>query len=405
MNINRKTGEHLIYAVKMKRCRREEKDEKKRSPKSIKQCSTESTSPLSWSDLDPNMVGEIKKKLYNWADYIRFSSVCKSWQAAEHETRAADVLPWLMVVDRPDISKINCYLFEPSAPHLRPVVSHTIKLDQFFDISSLDIRFSIIYVDGCLLMSMFNTQATCSSFVCLSLPSKKVCAIPRLHHPQVYRASGCEMFRGVSTSPSCADCVFLALHITDDYKRSVSIFRHGDTDWTTTEFVGGWFGVPCAEDVVFINGVFYFLLWGGRLGSYDTATGELECHHLECEIELRSHKFFGLDGELMVKFWDINTRTTCIRRFDWSHHVWAPLQNLGNQSLFLSRRSVYADKLNYYGVSANKIYVRQGRGCGVYSLENGQLLYCSSSGLRNWDGLDYNMDYSVWVEPFDLLPK
>ena len=124
----------------------------------IEHCSTKFD--RSWSDLHLDLREEIKKKLYG-ADSIRFSSVCKSWKAAQHWTRPADVLPWLMVINRENVSNINYYLFEPSAPHSRPVITDTIYLDRFFDISHVDhSSVSFIYRDGCLVISMSNIQAT-----------------------------------------------------------------------------------------------------------------------------------------------------------------------------------------------------------------------------------------------------
>ena len=134
------------------------------------------------------MLGEIKKKLYG-GDYIRFRSVCKSWKAVQHhETRPADVLPWLMVIKRENLSTINYYFFEPSAPHLRPVISETIYLDQFFDISRIDDDSSVSFIhrDGCLVISVSDIQATGLYFLLLTLRTKKVCTIPQLHYPYSY---------------------------------------------------------------------------------------------------------------------------------------------------------------------------------------------------------------------------
>lgn len=388
----------------MKRCRRGEEDEndtKKRS-KFIEKCLTKFN--RSWSDLHLDLLGEIKKKLYG-ADHIRFNSVCKSWRAAQHGTRPADVLPWLMVIDREDVSKINYYLFEPSTPHLKPAISDTIYLDRFFDISRMDISFSIIYRDGCLFISLSNIEGTYSYFLLLTLRTKKVVTIPPLRHPLLCGASNCKMFTAVSSNPTSPDCIFLVLHYTNDYMREVSTFRRGDADWKTTDHFGSRFGFPCTEDVVFLHGNFFFLFSCGRIGCYNTCYGILNCLDLQSAIHLRHfRKFFGLDGELMVECYDAEARKVCIRRFDWSQNVWVPLQSLGNRSLFLSSRSVYVDATNYYGVSANKIYVRRDRICYVYSLKNGRMLKCTLSGLRNWDGLDYDMEYSVWVEPHVFLP-
>ncbi|KAK1356156.1 hypothetical protein POM88_049412 [Heracleum sosnowskyi] len=65
----------------MKRCREEEKDSSKKKSK------------LGSEDFNLDVLGEIKKRLFG-GDYIRFGAVCKNWMAAQHEKRAADVLPW-----------------------------------------------------------------------------------------------------------------------------------------------------------------------------------------------------------------------------------------------------------------------------------------------------------------------
>ena len=65
----------------MKRCTKKDKEEKEKTDKCIKmkQCSKKLKS---WADLDLDLLGEIKKKLY------RFTSVCKSWLGAEHQKRS-----------------------------------------------------------------------------------------------------------------------------------------------------------------------------------------------------------------------------------------------------------------------------------------------------------------------------
>lgn len=377
----------------MKRCREEEKDSSKKKSK------------LGSEDFNLDVLGEIKKRLFG-GDYIRFGAVCKNWMAAQHEKRAADVLPWLMVLYRTNISKLSYYLYEPSAPHLKPIISDVIHLDHFFDIFRIQNSMSIIYLYGCLFISMYDNDFTCSYSLLFSLATKKVTTLPQFNLPLVSTMTIFKLLKAVSTNPTSPDCVFLALYIANDHQRVIGIFRHGDTQWTTTHSTGGWFGFPCSDDVVFIRGVFYFLFKGGRLGSYDIATGELKFDHSQkCTTQLRNiHKFFGLDGELMVKYYDAKARKICIRSYDWSHKVWVPLKSLGNRSLFFSSRSVYVDASNYYGVSANMIYDRKDRTCYVYSLQNGELFECTSSGLRNWDALDFDIE-SVWVEPPDLLPK
>ncbi|KAL8095603.1 hypothetical protein AgCh_036863 [Apium graveolens] len=107
----------------MKRCTKKDKEEKKNTSKSIKmkQCSKKLKS---WADLDLDLLGEIKKKLY-WGDDVRFGGVCKTWQAAEHEKRAGDVLPWLLFLSRnPDVNKVSYDLYQPNNLHPdQPLIS------------------------------------------------------------------------------------------------------------------------------------------------------------------------------------------------------------------------------------------------------------------------------------------
>lgn len=384
----------------------EKKNMSKTQMKSMKQCANKlKSSSVAWSDLDLDMVGEIKKRLY-WSDYVRFSGVCKSWQAAHHDKRPADVLPWLMNIRRENISEISYRLYEPSAPHVEPpTVSGIIALDQIFDVSCMQNHMSVIYRDGCLCVSMFNKESTCSYFMLYTLATKKIIKLPQFNHPQLPELFDFDLFTAVSTIPTSPDCVFLVLLISNNHKWSIGMYRHGDTEWSITKYEGGSSGViPCVDDVVFIRGVFYFLCTDDRLGSYDISSEELKLDTFSATIDYRDiKKFFGLNGELMLAYYDLNARKFFITSYDWSQKLWVPLKSLGEQSLFFSSHSVYVDAINFYRVSANKIYIREHRTCYVYSLDNG--LESTSSGLRNWGGLDYYAGCSVWVEPPHLLPK
>ncbi|XP_074345216.1 F-box/kelch-repeat protein At1g57790-like [Apium graveolens] len=274
-----------------KRCREAEEHERNdnnnNNNNNTKKKTTLSISPAeaaaTWSELPLDALGEIKKKLF-WGDHVRFSSVCKTWLSAQLAKRASDVLPWLLLLDRENLSRVSYYMYEPSASHPDPVISQ------------------------------------------------------------------------VSTNPTSPDCVFLALHITNaPYVWSISTFRHGDTRWTTTLPFGGWYNipdVPCVEDVVFIRGVFYFLFLGGRLGSYDIATMQLKLEFPNLQDINKFDKFFLLDEELIVTYFD-EEASYCIRRLDWSDKVWVPVESLKDRSLFLSKHSVFVDIINCYGDGIN----------------------------------------------------
>ncbi|KAK1380172.1 hypothetical protein POM88_026916 [Heracleum sosnowskyi] len=312
-----------------------------------------------------------------------------------------------MNISRENIREISFNLYQPSAPRVQPpIVSGIIALDQIFDISCMQYHMNVIYRDGCLCISMFNKETTCSYFMLYTLATNKIIKLPQFNHPRVPEEFDFDMLRAVSTKPTSPDCVFLVLYISNYHKWSIGIYRRGDTDWSITEFEGDSDGIiPFLDDGVFIGGVFYFLCTDERLGSYDISSEELKQDSFAATIDYRDiHKFFGLDEELILAYCDVKARKFFITSYDWSQKVWVPLKSLGDQYLFFSSHSVYVDAINYYGVSANKIYIRKHRICYVYSLDNGELLECTS-GLRNWDGLDYNSECSVWVEPPHLLPK
>lgn len=156
------------------------------------------------------------------------------------------------------------------------------------------------------------------------------------------------MFRAVSTNPTSPDCVF-SFDISNYHKWSIGIYHHGDTEWSTTEFEGGSSGViPFVDDVVFIRGVFYFLCTDERLGSYDISSEELKLDSFSATIDYRAiNKFFGLDGELMLAYYDVKARKFFISSYDWSQKAWVPLKSLGDRSLFFSSHSVYVDVISY----------------------------------------------------------
>ncbi|KAL8144617.1 hypothetical protein AgCh_002980 [Apium graveolens] len=114
-----------------KRCREAEEHERNdnnnnNNTNNTKKKTTLSISPAeaaaTWSELPLDALGEIKKKLF-WRDHVRFSSVCKTWLSAQHAERASDVLPWLLLLDRENLSRVSYYMYEPSASHPDPVIS------------------------------------------------------------------------------------------------------------------------------------------------------------------------------------------------------------------------------------------------------------------------------------------
>ncbi|XP_074345206.1 F-box/kelch-repeat protein At1g57790-like [Apium graveolens] len=403
-----------------KRCRKGEEDERNeiinnnntKKTKLLSNTATEARA-AAWSELSLDILGEIKKRLY-LLDHVRFSSVCKSWLAAQHAKRACDVLPWLLLLDT-NRRKVSYYMYQPLAFHSNPVFSHDFYISRILDVSFLRFPYYITYHHGWLLI--FAQNNTYSYFLVFSLATNKVIQLPPLN------CGDHKLFAAVSTNPSSPDCVFLAFRILDHNKWHISTFRHGDEHWTSTVFMG-WFDIPDlprVKDAVFIRGVFYFLFSNGRIGSYEDAAVDLKVRYYSHnmsnlqDINRKFHKLFVLDQELVVTYYDENPHKLCIRRFDWSEKNWFPLKSLGDRSVFLSKHSVVVDAINSYGVSANKIYILSDKNCSVYSLENGELLNCtSSSGLRNWLGVKYYPELSiresvvvdkicVWVEPPKLL--
>ena len=366
---------------------------------------TKSMNHCSWADLDPDLLGEIKKKLI-WADHARFSAVCKTWLAAEHAKRAGDVLPWCLLLYREKLDRITYRLYEPLNLD-QPLITQTIHLDEFFDPSTIQMAAPLVYLHGCLLFSLHHIDHTSTNFLLVSIPTRRTIKLPQFHHPS---ASNSDFLKAVSTYPYSPDCVFLALHVANSQRWTVGIFRHGDTQWTTTEFnLGEIFSLQRSQGAVFIRGVFYILCYNQKLASYDIASGELKFDSFQFPTDCRKNchllKFFALNGELMILYHHSKVRKYILTSYDWSHKRWVRLKSLGDTSLFISDCSVYADSINYYGVSSNKIYYQQNGTCRVYSFKNGELLKSTSSGLRNWDGLDYSGSRSVWVEPPDLLLK
>lgn len=305
----------------------------------------------------------------------------------------------LLLQQGEDANEVSYDLYEPLNLD-QPVISKVIDLNQFFDTSHFHYSHSIHYLDGCLFLSVSDRDYTCTHFLIVSIPTQKALAIPQFNHPKGFPFQS--SLKAVSTYPADPDCVFLALLVGNHHHWSIGIFRHGDTQWTTTEFdFTEPFGEPCLGYAVFIRGVFYFLCYDQRLASYDIASGELKVDSFSAPLDYKGiYKFFGLDGELMLMYYDYKVNKHFLTSYDWSQKLWVPLKNFGDRSLFLSDYSVYVD---YYGVSPNKIYVLRHGICCVYSFENGELVESSSSGLEYWSGLNYF--WSMWVEPSDLLPK
>ena len=385
----------------MKRCNQ---DEEKQKIVCKKQCSTKS-----WADLDLDLLGEVKKKLY-WGDHARFSVVCKTWLAAEHEKRAGDVLPWWLMMYHEDSEDwmITYHLYQPLNLD-QPEITRSINLNDFFDSSTVHEATPLVYFDGCLCLSMYHIDFTRTHFLIVSILDNSSFTLPQFHHPNVRPDWNMNRLIAVSTCPASSDCVFLAIFVVNSSQWTVGIFRHGDAHWTTTQFdFQQPLFCPRGRDVVFIRGLFYFLCHGRRLASYDIASGDLNINSYSmpanCEGGEHNMRFFALDGELMLMYYDPKVRRDVLTTYDSSSKLWVPLKCLGDRSLFISRYSVYVDYMNYYRASPNKIYYQEHGTCYVYNVENG-LLESTSSGLKNWDGLDYGASFSMWIEPPALLSK
>lgn len=337
---------------------------------------------VTWSELPLDTLGEIKKRLF-WVDHVRFSSVCKSWMAAQHKKRAGDIFPWLVLFDHDDGCRLSYYMLEPSGSGVELNFSHDLVLSQTSAASLFQISYHITCHSRWLLISTDDKQCLYSYFSLFSLATHKVIQLPRLNW--LVARTSLRFLTAVSTNPTDPDCVFLALHISKDNCWRISTFKHGHTQWTTRVYPQN--EVRDVKDVVFIQGVFYFLFSGGRLGSYEVANMKLNVDYYSNTNNTLQHirkffKLFVLDEELVVVYYPYRTdpQELFTRRFDWSQKDWCPIFSLGERSVFLSKHSAFVDATNSYGVPLHTCDIRGG-------------------GDRNYSGFTAG----IFVEPPDVF--
>ncbi|KAK1378126.1 hypothetical protein POM88_024870 [Heracleum sosnowskyi] len=385
---------------------------------------------VSWSELDPNLLGEILSKLC-LTDQARFLVVCKNWLAAAHSIINSSAtnklsLPWHGVLVSGS-SQVQIYDPLSSSPN-HPASLQTISWSKFGIPSPTVSTVSLYVVENNWLHICIQKSKlffwTRRYFVLFSPFTKKIITLPKFDYTRRFRFSST-----FSTQPDSPDCVFCLMHTENAKKIAVATYRNGDKEWTAREFDTDPDFIPCRCHPAILDGILYIVSRSGQVASYNILHGEFNFDYLFLDdlflqnafCANRKMKVFVLNGELVILYFNWNAKNDAtlpgqqfVRRYDRSAKVWVPVRTLADYALFFSEKIIDVSLIDtkdrrYNGVLSNKIYHFSNGGCLVYSLEeDGNLvLFKSINSNMSEDGggelPEYKYNYGLpelgyWLE-------
>jgi hypothetical protein len=323
-----------------------------------------------WDELPVEMVELLLTRL-SLVDCLRLPSVCKAWSQASSSLEKRNDWPWLMHL--PNLKYRQCKFFDPFY-----CKEYTIKCDELAASDHLALRFSkngwVVVTEGNQRVFLLN-PFTAQIFNLPALTSLDF-ILPTLED---YIFDGIS-FTSVPTSPDFIVYGFF-FQVCGKFV-SISMWRPGEEEWTTIEFVPYVPFLPSFNNPVLFRGEFYCL---GRKGELGVFNPELETWTVLSNPEpvylVEPHYgdeycyLMELNGDLISVFGTDDTQKA-IRAFklDQSKMVWRKLEDLGDMTLFVDRRNsiaIRSPEKKY----ANRIYITRWEGVdskkGIfYSMED-----------------------------------
>ncbi|XP_017219757.1 uncharacterized protein LOC108196823 [Daucus carota subsp. sativus] len=345
-----------------------------------------------WSQLDFNLLEEIRGRLTSPTDQARFRVVCTAWRAAARSSKTTKSIPWKVKLDRSLASvgnKLEFRIYDPSS--LSAFVHNILWAD-------LGIPTPPSY------KNVGASRKNNWFFICISKPrlffwtrryfflyapyTKKIITLPKLDYQSRFRFR-----RTFSTDPDSPNCVFFLSETFDADKIVVITYCKSDTKWKAREFDRVQEFVPCDCIPIFFKGIFYLISPFGQVASYNIVDDKFKFESLFIDEvfaqnynSFRIYQVFELNGELMLIYFGSKKKNNdtllgkqCIKMYDWSNKIWIPVRTLGKNAIFvgdqiLSVAIVNTEETGYGRVLPNKIYRFCDLGCIIYSLEDGNLV-------------------------------
>lgn len=340
---------------------------------------------VDWTELPPELIESIAKKLTVYVDYIYFRSICKTWRSSLPKIpfHLAPQLPWLMLT------------------HSRFSQSHS----SFFDLSSNKVH--TIY-----LPEASNGRRRCGSsfgwlvfldetpsILLLNPLTRSRLQLPSLStFPNVVSFNYSEIGREYSLRSSFGDLFytrnlrqmrdffikkvvfsssplnahgFIALAILNQ-TGDLAFCRSGDQSWNFIDVVRSF-----SEDAVYFNGVFYAVNKFGAVAVCDVRgsvssvsiveTGrDVDAGGADMQYLVQS----GDDLLLVSRYLDIDhdygedssnaiykTVAFDVFRMNWDEPRWERVSNLGDRALFIGKSSSLSIAASDFpGCEGNAIY-------------------------------------------------
>lgn len=355
----------------------------RRSQRNMKRSATKS-----WSNLPPDIVNLIAENLYYYADYadqVRFRTICKSWQSTCVPLKEINLQPWLF----------SCH----SISHLFDTtrkLKYTIKTDPRVLHSKIKAS-----KDGWVLFSKANINPSPFLFISYnSSPSSlffynpftaSIIELPPLHMFSSDKAT-------FSTAPTSSFCTVFVLSVYYSTRRiCISTCKPGERTWTR-HFFDGFYGD--LHGLTYLRGVLYCSFCNNVLGAFRVSTNSWKIYPHNRIRPTSVYLYYGLiesehEGSLVSVYYDSHRLQWLVFRFDLLKENWVEVNSLDDRALFLNPSST-SMKLAVDDASelANTIHVECSS--SFYKKPEDERLDCPQS--FDWI-LEEKPETIVWIQP------
>lgn len=384
-----------------------------------------------WTQLPPELVESISKKLKIYADYLRFRGVCHSWQACVPKSpqHLPPQLPWLMLPQsQPNQSHRAFYNLSNSRVHFLhlPEASHRKRRcgSSHGWLVILEETPSVLLVNPLTRVKRhlppLSTFPNVVSFDHSQIGREYVL---RSLSGELYTRSLIQMRDSfvkklvLSSSPLQQEG-FIALTIVNQ-SGDLAFCREGDQNWTFIDEARCY-----SEDAVFLNGLLYAVDNHGMVAECDVEgpfpvvriiqTPRLEDADMRYLVNsgpdlLLVSRYLDVDHDIVSDDANVNYRSVGfdVFRMNWMGPRWEKVEHLGDRMLFIGENSSFSLLASDFpGCVGNCIY---------FTDDYSELNYESGVGgydsgiFRLWDGTiqelppyPRNSDYQLHWPPGSL---
>ncbi|XP_027177889.1 F-box/kelch-repeat protein At1g57790-like [Coffea eugenioides] len=339
----------------------------------------------SWSDLPSDLLSLILSNLAA-ADVFAFKAVCKSWKQVIPPPLPLSPSPNSLFFASPSLI---CCLKSDSTKMFHPLHN------KFYHVMGTLPQESVLHCSkyGWLLMNWGR-----GSHPCFIDPFRRIrFRLPSCNHNFLTMS--------FFSRPSSLNWTIVGIVECEDFGTNViATLKSGEKSWRICQCeTRRYFRVSCPP--VLFQGMYYFLDIKGKVGILDPEhieNGWKIFDSLKCRLRrfVRKRFMVRVDEQLVAVFVTHAERKVRVMKLNLLSMVWEPLQDLGDNTLYLSSSGSFA-RAALTKSMANTIYFPMFfENSGVfYSLKTGK--YHSLDGkfcCRNSYGLT-EREFGTWVQP------